>query len=268
MTEQPATEQPVTERPVTERPVTERPVTERPVTERPVTEQPADGYARHYPDLVRAGSLRAALGAALPEDTPDRYPGSVRAEAGERSVSVTTAEGERAFRVQCSVRWVPMAAGRTDDLAAVAGAAAHWLRAVPVRELTGRWPFLGTSELAEAYERGDPVPARWAGLRAARPRPRYAAELRAFIEAAHAEPRLRALSPGMSMFWLTFSRRAEHPVCHDLPMVRALGGDRYEIRHGEGRREVREEDGVPDTLAAVLALLPADAVPEPCLPMI
>lgn len=233
-----------------------------------MTEEPATDHARHYPDLVRAGSLRAALGTALPPDTPDRYPDSVRAEAGERGVSVVAVAGERGFRVRCWARTIHMAGGTTDDLAAAAGAVEQWLRPGPVRELTDRWPFLTAGSLAEGYECGDPVPARWAQLRASRIRLRHADELHAFIEAAHAEPRLRALSPGMSMFWVTFSRRAEPPLCRDLPMVGALGGGRYEIRHGAGRREVREADGLAATLAAVLDLLPADAVPAPCPPMI
>jgi len=137
---------------------------------------------------------------------------------------------------------------------------------MPVRELVTRRPFLRTWELAEAHERGEPIPARWKQLRA--DRSRRTKGLREFIEAAHAEPRLRALSPGMAMWWMTFSRRAEEPISYELPMVRPLGDDRFEVRHRPEGEPQLITTGVAATVAAVLDLLSEDAVPAQHLPMI
>ncbi|MFF0387532.1 DUF6193 family natural product biosynthesis protein [Kitasatospora sp. NPDC004615] len=241
-----------------------------------MTEELPPEYAPHYPDVARAGSLRAALQAEAdraglrleggPTETTAWRLTDAKVRSGERTVYVDLLPGDRQFTVACYVREVRMASGRTDDLAAVAAAVADWQRPVPVRELVTRRPFLGTWELAEAHERGEPIPVRWKQLLANRNR--RTKGLREFIEAAHAEPRLRALSPGMAMWWVTFSRRAEDPISHDLPMVRPLGEDRFEVRHRAEDRPPLTTTGVAATVAAVLDLLPEDAVPEPHLPMI
>ncbi|MDD9382173.1 DUF6193 family natural product biosynthesis protein [Streptomyces sp. ZAF1911] len=81
--------------------------------------------------------------------------------------------------------------------------------------------------------------------------------VRDLVEAAFAEPRLRVLSPGMSVCWFRFSRRAAPPVRFDgLPLVRALGDDRYEVRSSDGR--LSEATGVAEAISLVVAALPAD----------
>ena len=87
------------------------------------------------------------------------------------------------------------------------------------------------------------------------------AELRVLVEAAFDQPALRALSPGRSMYWLTFSRRAAPPLCGDLPGVMPLGNGRYRVRHADGR--LLEADGATEAVAAVLAGLPADVAVPP-----
>jgi hypothetical protein len=95
-----------------------------------------------------------------------------------------------------------------------------------------QWPFLRAWDLAEAHERDNAVPVRWRHLRARTARD---PQLRDVVEAAHEQPHLRALSPGIRMCWLTFSRRAASPISKDLPRFRQLSDGRYEVRFDDGR---------------------------------
>ncbi|MFG1811562.1 DUF6193 family natural product biosynthesis protein [Streptomyces sp. NPDC049040] len=153
-----------------------------------------------------------------------------------------------------------MAAGGSSQLAEVAGALYTWLRAPRVSELVTQWPFLETWEPAEAYERGEAVPVRWRRLRESAGR-RQDAALHELVEAAFAQPRLRALSPGQSMHWVTFSRRAAPPICHDLPRVMAIGDGCFRVRFADGR--LQDVYGATEAVAVVVGGLPDDAVPDP-----
>jgi hypothetical protein len=243
----------------------------------PVVESPFDApddhllkYEPYYPDVVAAGSVLAALQAEADRAgygfTAElmNVPGwrCVAAEVadGFRSTRVLMGQGERNFGVDCWAGGVWMATGRTPDLPEVAGVAHSWLQAPRVRDLVTQWPFLGTWELAEAHERGEAIPVRWRHLRERAARdPRL--RLQELAEAAHEQPRLRALSPGTSMWWLTFSRRAAPPVSGDLPRVMQLNDGHYQVRFGDGRLE--ETDSAAQAIALVVDALPDDAVPDP-----
>lgn len=227
-------------------------------------------YTPLYPDVVRAGSLRNAL-----QDVADRAgygldvelttsPGwryvAAKVAAGGRSANVLMALDVRSFAVGCWAGTVHMADGSTDDLPEVAGALHAWLRRARVGELVDQWPFMRTWALAEAHERGRAIPARWTQLRTSVAGTRNT-ELRALVEGAFGRPELRALSPGRSMYWLTFSRRAAPPLCRDLPAVMPLGNGRYRVRHTDGR--MLEAEGAEEAVVAVLAWLPADVAAAP-----
>ncbi|MYX32928.1 MULTISPECIES: DUF6193 family natural product biosynthesis protein [unclassified Streptomyces] len=223
-----------------------------------------------YPEVVEAGSLRSALqaavdreGRALPVELTSspgwRYV-AAKMDADDRSATVLLAGDEREFLVDCWAHGVLMASGSTQDLAEVAGALCTWVQGARVRELTSQWAFLRTWELAEAHERGEAVPARWQKMRESAAR-RQDADWQDLIESAFEQSRLRVLSPGRSMFWLTFSRRAAPPICHDLPRTRPLGNGRFEVTFADGR--VQEVDGAATTVAMIVDGLPDDAVPRP-----
>ncbi|MFI5671248.1 DUF6193 family natural product biosynthesis protein [Streptomyces sp. NPDC051704] len=106
---------------------------------------------------------------------------------------------------------------------------------------------------------GDVVEERWRRLHE-RLGIRDASRVRELVEAARAEPRLRVLSPGTSACRLRFSRRTTPPICWDLPLLRALGNDRYQVRTCDGR--LQEARGVAEAVALAVAGLPAD-VPAP-----
>lgn len=230
---------------------------------------PLHKYATLYPEVVEAGSLQNALqttvdreGRALTVEltsSPGWRHVAATMEADDRSANVLMASGERTFLVDCWAHEIHMASGSTQDLAEVAGAVRTWIQGARVRELVAQWAFLRTWELAEAHERGEAVPARWQMMRESAVR-RQDADWQDLIEAAFEQPRLRVLSPGRSMFWLTFSRRAAPPICHDLPRTRPLGNGRFEVTFADGR--VQEVDGAATTVAMILDGLPDDAVPQ------
>ncbi|MFJ1751427.1 DUF6193 family natural product biosynthesis protein [Kitasatospora sp. NPDC088134] len=105
----------------------------------------------------------------------------------------------------------------------------------------------------------DPIAVRWEALRAfAAGQP--GADAREFVEAAYAQPRLRALAPGRAMYWITFSHRAAPPQCHDLPRVRAHGGNRFDVHLADGR--VHEGRTAAASVALVLQHLPEESAPS------
>ena len=226
-------------------------------------------YATLYPDVVRAGSLQNALRGAADDagygfvveltSSPGWRYVAAQVEAEGRSASALMAQQERCFIVDCWAGGVHMATGRTEDLSHVAGAMDSWLRAPRVRELVEQWPYLRTWELAEAHERGEAVPVRWRQLREAAVLMQDTA-LHELVEAAFEQPRLRVLSPGRSMCWLTFSRRAAPPICHDLPGVMPIGHGRYRVRFADGR--LQEVDGAAEAVTVIVDGLPDDAVPR------
>jgi hypothetical protein len=189
---------------------------------------------------------------------------AAKVEADGRSANVLMASSERNFLVDCWARGIHMASGGTQDLSEAAGAMGSWLQGPGVRELVVQWPFLRTWELAEAHERGEAVPVRWrmmreyAAMYAAR---RHETEWQDLVEAAFEQPRLRVLSPGKAMYWLTFSRRAAPPICKDLPRTRPLGNGRFEVMFADGR--VQEVDGATTTVLVILDSLPDDILPLP-----
>ncbi|MFC8898329.1 DUF6193 family natural product biosynthesis protein [Streptomyces cinereoruber] len=230
---------------------------------------PMHKYLTLYPDVVRAGSLQNALQAVSDRvghglaveltSSPGWHEVAARVEAGDRRANVLMALDVRSFSVDCWTGGVHMAAGDTQDLSAVAGALHSWLRVPGVRELVARWPFLRTWELAEAHERGEAIPVRWRRLREATARQSDTA-LHELIEAAFEQERLRVLSPGRAMYWLTFSRRAAPPICRDLPSAMPLRNGGYRVRFPDGRLE--ELDSAAEAVTAIVEGLPDDTVPR------
>ncbi|MFJ8623931.1 DUF6193 family natural product biosynthesis protein [Kitasatospora sp. NPDC093550] len=234
-------------------------------------EHPADAlreYATLYPEVVHAGSLRDALqtaadraGHALAVE-PTSAPGwrhvAAQVEADGRTATVLMLRGdERDFRVTCRAHDIGMATGSVQDLSRAAGAVHTWIQGAGVRELTDRWPFLRTWELAEAHERGETeaIAVRWRMMQRG-PAPRRDADFGELVRAAFEHRRLRALSPGRSMCWLTLSRSATYPVVRDFPRTRPLGAGRYEVMFLD--RSVQEVDGATATVAVIVDNLPPD----------
>ncbi|MGO4461093.1 DUF6193 family natural product biosynthesis protein [Streptomyces sp. M-16] len=236
-------------------------------------------YAAHYPEVVGAGSLRGALRAeadragygldvGVPPIPVVRLT-AARVSAGDRVAYVTMDVRRREFRVHCRPPGNgdgPAVLGGTGDLSAVVEALHSWVRGARPAELTARWPFLAAREAspsgaAGAVEGPGAVAARWERMRESAATFPYPGR-HELVEAAFREPRLRVLSPGLSMQWLRFSRRATPPVRVGLPMVMPLpDGRRYRVRTSDG--ELREVTGAAEAVAAVLDGLPEDVTGPP-----
>lgn len=227
-------------------------------------------YATVYPEVVQAGCLRSALQAVADRaghglaveltSSPGWRHVAARVEAEGRSVNVLMASRTRSFSVDCWTGGIHMASGSTRTLSEIAGAMHSWLQGPSVRELVAQWRFLRTWEPAEAHERGEAIPVRWRQLRETAARMQDAG-LHELVEAAFAQPRLRVLSPGRSMYWLTFSRRAVPPICRDLPGAMPIGNGRYRVGFADG--ELHEVDGAAEAVAVILDGLPDDVGPRP-----
>jgi hypothetical protein len=233
-------------------------------------DHPMHEFVTLYPEVVQAGSLQNALQSVADRaghrlaveltSSPGWRHVAAQVGANGRSANVVMSLGERSFSVDCWTGGVRMASGSSQDLCEVAGGLHSWLLGPRVRELVAQWPFLRTWELAEAHERGAAVPVRWRQLREAAARNQDTA-LHELVEAAFEQERLRVLSPGRSMYWLTFSRRAAPPVCMDLPAAMPIGNGRYRVRFAD--RRPQEVDGAASAVAVILEGLPDDAVPRP-----
>lgn len=227
---------------------------------------PMHNYVTLYPEVVQAGSLQNALQAVADDaghglaieltSSPGWRRVAARVESDSHSANVLMALGERCFTVGCWTGGVHMASGSTPDLTEVVGALHSWLEGPRVGELVAQWPFLRTWELAEAHERGEAVPVRWRQLREAAARTPDTG-LHELVEAAFEHEQLRVLSPGRSMYWLTFSRRAAPPICQDLPAAMPLGNGRYRVRFTDGR--LQELDSAAEAVVVIIEGLPDDA---------
>ncbi|MFI8916407.1 DUF6193 family natural product biosynthesis protein [Streptomyces sp. NPDC053513] len=223
-----------------------------------------------YPEVVKAGSLQNALQAVTDDagyglavelmSSPGWRRMAARVKCGDQGANVLMARGERSFIVDCWASDVRMASGNTSDLTEAAGALHTWLEGPQVGELVARWPFLRTWELAKAHERGEAVPVRWRQLREAAARTPDTG-LHELVEAAFVQERLRVLSPGRNMHWLTFSRRAAPPICRDLPQAMPLKNGRYRVRFADGR--LQELDSAAEAVTVLIGGLPDDAMPRP-----
>ncbi|WP_282694485.1 DUF6193 family natural product biosynthesis protein [Streptomyces sp. CC208A] len=175
-----------------------------------------------YPDIAEAGSLAAALrtvAAGALDDVPLTSPAADPLSGAHvesvlphrRAMSITAWARERRWSVAAGEPLLGLALveGATDDLAQVARAARAWHDGEPAEGVQAAAPFArptGRSELT------DPDPARlvdseWRYLRteAARLAYPWREPYRALVEAAYAEPALRALYPFTSHWALRFS---------------------------------------------------------------
>ncbi|MFI0545253.1 DUF6193 family natural product biosynthesis protein [Streptomyces sp. WSLK1-3] len=113
----------------------------------------------------------------------------------------------------------------------------------------------------------DPVAAKWQVVR------EMDASLidKALVEAAYANPALRALFPLVSHGSLQFSRCTRFPWSQDLPMIFPLFGGRFRVRQlheprgsaqeGVGEADSAEADSAEEAVKLVASHLPAGCGP-------
>ena len=115
----------------------------------------------------------------------------------------------------------------------------------------------------------DPVAAKWQVVR------EMDANLidKALVEAAYANPALRALFPLVSHGSLQFSRCTRFPWSQDLPRIFPLFGGRFRVRQlheprGSGQEGVGEADSAEADSAEEAVKLVASHLPAGCGPAV
>jgi uncharacterized protein DUF6193 len=231
-----------------------------------VTPGPDPDLAALYPELGQGGTLQVVLQQAIHQAgygldvLPERAPGwrrsGARADSTTRTASTLLGITDRSFIMNFWERGVLMAKGTTPSLDAAATATGVWQSGTSLEGLRSACPFVEYGPLAEAHERGDAVEAKWTIYRHT-----SASHVdHELIEAAYAEPRLRALFPFHSHRSLNFSRCTGFPYTHDIPVITPANG-RYRVtwwttRSPRGTAKIGEDDNPHDAVAMVVARLP------------
>lgn len=232
-----------------------------------MTRPPRESYARLYPEIGQAGSLRAAMQTALDQagngltalltSSPGWWDCATRTGEGDRHVNTAAASEEHLFLMDFWDRGVMMARATMGDLSAAAQAVGLWQAGSRLHELRADCPFVQYGPLAEAHERGEAVEATWAMYRTTTAR-HVNHDL---IEAAYAQPRLRALYPFHSHRTLNFSRCTGYPYTHDTPVIDPRPDGTYRVVWWRDRPAITEADNPHDAAALVVAHLPDDCGP-------
>ncbi|MFI9402406.1 DUF6193 family natural product biosynthesis protein [Nocardia sp. NPDC052316] len=217
--------------------------------------------AEFYPDVIAAGGVASALervaaqrglviGAVEAAAQDGRlYHAQIEAALpGRANFTVTAFKIRRLFSVENHESGVAHAWGRTSDLAEVAKAAAAWFAGADPRGMKAAAPFIELPLVAEARATGvahlvaeanwQLHREAWSGrLRELKPdgwrEPTTHAVLRALLDAASAEPRLRHLYAVTSHYTLWFSRCTDYPFVRVGAAIEPLSDGRYRVsRHG------------------------------------
>jgi hypothetical protein len=242
-----------------------------------------EAHPEFYADITAAGGLalaltRAAEGLDLqigtPETVRDGSLSDVRIPAalpGRADFTVTARRYRRLFSVDNHECGIAHARGRTPDLGEVARAAAAWFAGADPRGMNSAAPFIELPLQAEARASGSAqavVEANWQGKREAwgrrweyRPdgwrEPTAVTGLRALLDAACAQPRLRHLYAVTSHYILWFSRCTDHPYARVGAAIEPQNDGRYRVwRH-------RDESEYHDTAQAAVTRA-ADFLPHDC----
>ncbi|GAA4934813.1 DUF6193 family natural product biosynthesis protein [Streptomyces coeruleoprunus] len=202
-----------------------------------------------YPDVAACGSLAAALRAAAAgrlRDVPVTSPASApllhatvaSTLAHREPLRISARRYERRWSVDGTepIQRLSLIDGTTDDLAEVARAARAWHDGAALDDIRRAAPFV---HLTGRFEVPDHDPARlteseWQGLRREASELEYAWQgtYQALIEAAHAEPALRALYPFTSHWALRFSTTTRPQLTVVGPCLTAGSDGMYGVGMG------------------------------------
>lgn len=224
-----------------------------------------------YPDVVRRGSLAAALQASAAEQglslgdvtanemAPLRYAGIPSTTALRQPLGVSAGHRERYWSIEGWGEGICLVSGHTTDLAAVARAAHAWREGLPLREMRRHAPFVELSRRADAAAQGpaEVVAAEWQELRDDAAKADWP-EYLALIEAAYAEPRLRRLYPYTSHWTLRFSTTTGMPFSPDLVCLSASRGNDFSVRESWTGQVLGQTATAAEAVALAVGRLPAD----------
>ncbi|GAA4837978.1 DUF6193 family natural product biosynthesis protein [Kitasatospora terrestris] len=215
-------------------------------------------------DLAAALSRTAAeRGLQLPPPTDRTQRRAVFGDEDGGRVIVHTLDRDRGVhRVQFRRQGASLASGMTAEPAAVVTAVVAWVSGASLSRTKEAAPFVHYEPWAPAHERepfGPVELAWWHKLDSARPpRARHPLQVRqlALLEAAHAHPELRRLTPGTSHFVVWFSTTSTYPYervgCSIEPRI-----DAYVVRYPGTRTAIHT--ATPEEAVA----LAVSALPKP-----
>ncbi|MFI7411132.1 DUF6193 family natural product biosynthesis protein [Streptomyces sp. NPDC049627] len=199
-----------------------------------------------YPDVAARGSLGAALqafadesGLSVPFTAADSRPlghalvGSRLPHRKALLVSAYVHERRWSVRGEESFQGMPLVQGDTDDLAQIARAAQAWYEGAALSDIREAAPFLRPTGRFEVPDH-DPVrltESEWQHMRTEASEQEWPA-YHALVEAAYAEPALRALYPFTSHWTLRFSTTTRPSLTITGPCLLALGTDEYLVSKG------------------------------------
>jgi hypothetical protein len=204
-----------------------------------------------YPDLAELGGLPGALAHTSQENGIDLgvIEGATSASSDDSNsakllsdrgtIMIYLGAEERRFYVSIADVQHAWAEGVTDDLPAVVGVASSWQTGVTLRELSSRFPFMEHSELAQAYEDGDPVTIQWGTLL----HDDAFEDYRPLTREVYADERLRTLFPFYSMGMLRLSKDHTSRRAGEIRISPLSGGGyRVESTASDGKTETHVEE--------------------------
>ncbi|MFE6161941.1 DUF6193 family natural product biosynthesis protein [Streptomyces sp. NPDC056486] len=214
-----------------------------------------------YPDLVELGGLQGALTRTSQQNGVDlgvidgatsassEDPNSAKLMSDRGTIMIYLGAEERRFYISIAEVQHSWAEGVTDDLLAVVGVANSWRTGATLRELNSRFPFMEYSELAQAYEDGDPVAIQWGTLL----HDDAFADYRSLTQEVYADERLRALFPFYSMGMLRLSADHTSRQASEIKISPLSGGGyRVESTTSDGQTHVEHMGQVVEAAVSLL----------------
>lgn len=231
-----------------------------------------------YPDVVARGSLAEALRAeaqgrlgtspVTPEDcTPLIFADVASTVPHREPLEIRASWSERRWSIRGKERYedATLFDGGTDDLAELVRAAQAWRDGASLTDIRRAAPFVHLTGRCEVPD-GDPgrmVEAEWQFMRRQAEELEYdwQATYQALIEAAYAEPALRALYPFTSHWALRFSGTTRPGLKIVGPSLCANGDGTYGLGRGFMTMDVGTFSTPQEAVALAVRHLPAGLGP-------
>lgn len=224
-----------------------------------------------YPDIVAKGSLAAAIeasaavsgvaldGAVANAKKPLLYATVASTSPLRDPLVVSAGHLERSWSISGWGQGIDLVHGRTHDLAEIAKAAQLWREGTLLSQIECLLPFVKLRELAAAAEQGpaEVVAARWQTMLQKAADADWP-EFRALVEAAYANPVLRALFPVLSHGCLGFSANTGYPYSPGPTVWAGRNGSPPRVWMGS----IQEETGTPEeAVSLAIDMLPGGIAP-------
>ncbi|MCX4550137.1 MULTISPECIES: DUF6193 family natural product biosynthesis protein [unclassified Streptomyces] len=215
-----------------------------------------------YPDLIQLGGLVPAMVHVaemaeidLPSIRPQSQSGrarfsTARLESTDCVVLILLGLDERWFSISIECDGHPWASGGTDDLMTAVRVANSRHEGASLSEIGRKFPFMHHSELAQAYESGDPVKTQWrlllsdSDFHSSRP----------LLQEIHSNDQLRALFPFFSHGVLRLAKDHSDRTAGEI-WITPLPDSRYRIKLTNSDTADREAKSIQQTIEILLHFL-------------